>query len=619
MTVSTPRTAATEDSGGLRAQARVLRRYAPFYLPEWPRLILLLAVLPAVTAIVRALLPVLTILLVDEALPRGEYRGVVLIVTAAFAVGLSIQGLYLLESALRYFVKIRILRRLGERFYQHMLRMSMGFHSSRPVGERVFRGFIDVHDASQMLGVSLPLAVSMMFQGLLAAGATALIDVRAVIVMIVFCPPYFLLVRYATRKWRETDRQMRERRQEVMAQLQQSLSNILVVKAAAREGDETQRYARRLFDYLRSFYRWFVFNALQEALVHPAGAAIIFGMLTSAVWGYWHIIGVLSLGQWFALQELVMTGLVALAQVGLQYQTLSRDMVSAERVLEVLDLPEDLPERPGARRTRRLRGEIEARDLRFGYEGGTGVLNGVNFRIRPGERVAFVGSSGSGKSTLLGLLLRYRDPDGGAILLDGHDLRDLKADTYRRRLGVVLQNPQVFGGTVRENLTYGCAETVAEALRAGLEAADCLDFVEKMPQGLDTAMGEGGDLSGGQKQRLTIARALVRDPDILLFDEPFVSLDVESASRVADRLLSGPRKATYIFFTHSPAALRGVDRFYVLEKGSIVEEGSYDELMARRGAFYRMVRAQDGSMGSSTIPAIPKPVQERIGEHVGEA
>lgn len=583
---------------GLRAQARVLRRYAPFYLPEWPRIILLLVIMPAVTAVVRALIPVLTILLVDEALPRGQYRGVVFIVTLILVVAVAIQGIYLLESALRYLVKVQVLRRLGERFYRHMLRMSLRFHATRPVGERVFRGFVDVHDASHMLGVSLPLAVSMALQGLLAAAATAIIDPRAVIVMLVFSPPYFLLVRYVTAKWRQTDREMRERRQSVMAQLQQSLANILLVKAAAREAREAHRYGERLFAYLRSFYRWFVHSAFQEAVVHPAGAAVFFAMLTSAIWGYWHIVGLISLGQWFALQELVLTALIALAQVGLQYQTLGRDMVAAERILDVLDIPPDLCEPSDALRLSRLKGDIACREVTFAYEGSEPVLRSVSMEARAGERIAVVGFSGSGKSTLLSLLLRFRDPDTGSIVVDGHDVRRLHLDSCRRRIGVVLQNPQLFSGTVRENLTYGCSAILEERLEASLEAADCLDFVKQMPQGLDTMMGEGGDLSGGQKQRLTIARALARDPDVLLFDEPFISLDVESASRIASRLLGPQRGPTMIFFTHSPASVRGVDRYYVLENGAVKEVGTYGELMARRGVFCELVQAQEGVMNS---------------------
>lgn len=603
---------------GLRAQARVLRRYAPFYLPEWPRLVLLLAIMPAVTAVVRALIPVLTILLVDEALPRGKYRGVVLIVTLILGVAVAIQGIYLIESALRYLVKVQILRRLGERFYRHMLRMSMRFHATRSVGERVFRGFVDVHDASHMLGVSLPLAVSMALQGLLAAAATAIIDPRAVIVMLVFFPPYFLLVRYATAKWRQTDREMRERRQSVMAQLQQSLANVLVVKAAARESREAHRYGERLFAYLRSFYRWFVHSAFQEAVVHPAGAAVFFAMLTSAIWGYWHIIGVISLGQWFALQELVLTALIALAQVGLQYQTLGRDMVAAERILEVLDIPPDLSEPSDALRLIRLEGNIECREVHFAYQGSDPVLKGVSIAARAGERIAIVGSSGSGKSTLLSLLLRFRDPDKGCVAVDGHDLRSLHVDSCRRRIGVVLQNPQLFSGTVRENLTYGCSVIPEERLEAALDTADCLDFVRQMPHGLDTVMGEGGDLSGGQKQRLTIARALAREPDVLLFDEPFVSLDVESATRISSRLLGDERGPTMLFFTHSPASVRGVDRYYVLDGCTVSEAGTYDDLMARKGVFYGLVQAQEGVM--STVNTTSAPLNpERTMRDGGEA
>ncbi len=533
------------DSGrlGLARQARVIRRYAPYYKRHWVKLFLVFLITPLVGAVFNALLPVLSILLIDEVLPRGDYLWVVLFVTAT-AFGAVLRDVnFLLESFIRFNLKMEVLRDLGRDFYTHMLKMSMAFHTEHPVGERIFRTFIDTHDAARMLGVSLPTAAAMVLQGLAVTGITLFIDWRPAVAIALFFPPYVALTLYLTRLWRRFDRAMREGRAGVTAHLQETYANVMVVKAATREDDEAKRYRTRLRPFLRSFYGWFVCEGFQEGLVHPAGLAVIFSALMGFMLGYLHIQGQITLGQWVALQGLIAGGLIPLATVILHYQTLCREMVAAERVLEVLQRESQTPDPAAGHRPERLQGSIAFDRVSFAYGDEPPLLKDLSFTIKAGEHVAFVGNSGCGKSTLLHLLLRFYDPQSGAIRIDGIDLREYDRYRYRRRLGVVLQRPRLFPGTVRENLVHGAAHHTPEMVERALALADCTDFVHQLPQGLDTVMDEGGNLSGGQKQRLTLARALARDFDILLLDEPLASVDVDSELRIyeAVRRASGAR------------------------------------------------------------------------------
>lgn len=557
----------------LKRQAHVVRRYLPMYRRHWSKLLLLFLITPLVGATLNALLPVLSIILIDEVFPRGGYTWVVLFVTAAALVAILRDTNFLIEAFVRFHLKMEIFRDLGRDFYGHMLKMSMAFHAEHSVGDRIFRTFTDTHDASRMLGVSLPTATAMVLQGLMVAGITLIIDWRPAVAVVLFFPPYVLLTQYITGLWRRLDRKMREGRAGVTAHLQETFANIPMVKVAAREQKETDRYQRRLAPFLRGFYGWYVCEGLQEGLVHPAGLATSFSALTGFLLGVLHIRGELTLGQWIALQGLITAALIPLAHVIYHYQTLCREMVAAERVLEVIDRPSRVPETRGAQPTSRLHGGIEFDDVTFAYgDEGPGLRN-VSFAIEPGQHVALVGPSGCGKSTVLNLLLRFYDPRSGAVRVDGADLRDLDADGYRRRLGVVLQNPQVFPGSVRENIVYGAADHTSEAVRSALETADCAGFIAELPEGLETLMDEGGNLSGGQKQRLTIARAVARKPDMLLLDEPLASVDVDSQLRIYKALRREFAGKTVVFITHTPESVRFVDRIIVLDQGRVAAAG----------------------------------------------
>jgi ATP-binding cassette subfamily B protein len=274
--------------------------------------------------------------------------------------------------------------------------------------------------------------------------------------------------------------------------------------------------------------------------------------------------------------------------VGQVARILHRATTSAHRVFEVLDTKPEVVDRADAVRPATLRGEVEFRDVTFGYDGVRQVIRGVSFHVRPGELIGLVGPSGGGKSTLANLLTRFYDVTGGSVRVDGVDLRELEQGAYRRQVGIVLQDPYLFHGSVLENLRYGMPGASLDQVIEAARAANVHDFVCKLPLGYDTLVGERGHtLSGGERQRVSIARAILSDPRILILDEATSAVDTETEQKIQeamDRLVAG---RTVFAIAHRLSTLHKASRLFVVENGKLVEQGTHAELLALPNGTYK--------------------------------
>ena len=391
---------------------------------------------------------------------------------------------------------------------------------------------------------------------------------------------------------------------EMTSVLQETISGIRLVKASGTELYEEGRFADGSNKYARSSLKM-----TRLALVAPPVTEIIGTSIAVLIlWiGAWQVLksGTMTGATLLAFLTLVLRLLQPLKQLSQMRTTAQSSLASAERLFEILDSPAEFQRDRGTRETATFERELSFERVSFSY-GDAPVLSGIDFTAGKGEVIALVGPSGSGKSTLVDLIPRFYEPTGGRILLDGIDTREIKLPALRSLTGIVSQETVLFHDTVRSNIAYGATNRYTqEQIEAAARAANAHEFIMELPRGYDTLLGERGTrLSGGQRQRLAIARALLTDPPILILDEATSALDTESERLVqeaVDRLLQG---RTVFVIAHRLSTITHADQILVLDRGEIVERGTHAELLARRGAYYRLYSLQFGDADeASMIPS----------------
>jgi ATP-binding cassette, subfamily B, bacterial len=494
---------------------------------------------------------------------------------------------------------VLMLRRRG---YEQFCRLSLSFHDRTKVGDSLYRIAYDTQAAMSLIsGALVPLVTgALMLLGIVAV--LLQMDVMLTLIAVAIAPVFWLCIRIFGARIEQKSKRYHESESTLLSTVQESLSSMRTVQAFTREPDTSLHFSAQAADCFsnqRSLIRTQLLFSASIGLAMAAGTAF-------AIWfgAQRALTGVLSAGD----------VLVFLAYLGMLYQPLTAFSQSASviqscraqlaRVFEVLDASPAIADRPDARALPDVRGEVEFRDLTFGYEPGAPILRKINFKVQPGEVVALVGPTGAGKSTLASLLLRFYDPTSGSALLDGHDLRDLPVSWLRNQVSVVLQEALLLSGTVRENIAYGRPKASLEEVREAARKAQAADFIEALPEGYDTNLAERAvNLSGGQKQRLAIARAFLKDAPILVLDEPTSALDAQTEEALLTALQHLVKGRTTFMIAHRFSTVRLADRILVLDQGQVLEAGSHAELMSQ-DSYYRRLHAIQGSADSGgTDPA----------------
>ncbi len=374
--------------------------------------------------------------------------------------------------------------------------------------------------------------------------------------------------------------------------LQENLAGIKVIQAFTREKQEQVKFRRAADDLMSqaiSVAKLFTFlfpvifmiaNLGQAAILYVGGKQIIAGALT--------------LGEWQEFSLYLIYLFFPVAQLGFIITQFGQAGASADRIFEILDAKSDIVDRPGAVDLPSVRGEVGFEQVTFRYfGGGAPVLDNVTFEAKPGERIALLGATGSGKSTIINLLPRFYDPSEGRITIDGHDLRDVKIDSLRRQIGIVLQETTLFSGTIRENIAFGRPDASEAEIVAAARAAQAHDFITSFPEGYHTHVGErGATLSGGQKQRVAIARALLLDPRILILDDSTSSVDLQTESLIQaalDKLMEG---RTSFVIAQRISTVMSADKILVLDKGRVVAQGRHADLMENEPIYAEIYNSQ---------------------------
>jgi subfamily B ATP-binding cassette protein MsbA len=500
-----------------------------------------------------------------------------------------------LQRYLMVFIEQAVVRDLRNQLDAQVHRLSLSYFHERRVGQITSRL---IHDVELVRGALAAGLSNFVKYGLFLAICLAWLfwaSWQLAVVSLLLVPPVaFVVVRVGREIHRRSER-LQEQMGELQAVLAESLASMRVVKAFAAEAFEVERFQRENSRYYRAFVRLRRVGALAGPLAEMAMVTLAAGVLTYAGFLLFEA-RTIDAASFFLFLVAFLSTISPVKNLSNVNSTIQEGLAAAARTFRLLDETPEVRSRAGAPRAEGLGDRLALEGVSFRYGDGPLVLREVDLVVQRGERLALVGPSGAGKSTLVDLLPRFYDPTGGVVRLDGRDLRDLELTSLRRLFGLVPQDPVLFRDTVARNVAYGEAEPDRERVERAARAANAHDFVARLARGYDTVLGERGlTLSGGERQRLALARAVYRDPPILILDEATSQLDSESERLIEEalqRLLAG---RTVIVIAHRLATVRRADRIVVLEGGRIGEIGSHEALLSASDTYQRLHALQFGS------------------------
>ena len=484
-----------------------------------------------------------------------------------------------------------IMHDLRRTLYHHIQRLSLAYHDQKRTGDLISRVTSDI-DAIQSLISTVLLGIIVNLLTLVGMICVMFyLNWKFTLIALSIAPFLFLVVYGFTHRIKQASRAVRKKEGEMVSVLQEVLSSIRVVQAFTREDYEQQRFEQESTESVEMALRARSLKAKLPPIVEilvAAGTCLI-------VWYGARLVltGQLSAGALLVFFLYLGKMYKPMRELSKMTDTISKAVVGFERIREVLETDLLVRNLPGARTAPRFRGEIEFESVSFGYEDDRQVLKDLSFKIKPGALAALVGPTGVGKSTIISLIPRFYDPVSGNVKIDGADVRSFKLKSLRQQISFVLQESLLFRAPIWQNIAYGKPEATRDEIMRAARLANAHEFIEKMPEGYDTMVGERGvTLSGGQRQRIAIARAIIRDAPILILDEPSSGLDAASEELVFDALNRLMEGKTSIVIAHRLATIRRADVIFVINHGRVVESGTHQELIAQGGLYAEFYEIQ---------------------------
>jgi ATP-binding cassette subfamily B protein len=534
---------------------------------------------------------------IDTVLNSG--RAATLIIAAGIILGSSaLRGITGYGN--RYFTQVisqRVAYDLRNHLYDHLQGLSFAYFDKAQTGQLMSRATVDIEAVRAFISMGLLQILQTAFLTIGISYLLISLDWRLALMTLAFVPLMAYRAVLTSRRLRPVWLKVQRLIASLGTTLQESLSGVRIVKSFAQEKAEDKKFAddsKKLYDVQIDAARIVAFNTPLMVLLIGAPTALV-------LWygGRQVIAGNLTIGG--VVQFIMYLGMLAMPirALGMVTNMYSRSMSAGERILEILDTTSQVKDKPDALVLDKLKGQVAFEDVSFSYAENAPALHSINFSVQPGQLVALVGASGSGKSTIINLILRFYDVSGGRITMDGIDIRDISLASLRKNIGTAQQDVFLFSTTIRNNIAYGMPDATLEQVIAAAKAAQIHDFIMSLPDAYETWVGERGHtLSGGEKQRVTIARAILKNPSILILDEITSSVDAETERlirRAVDELIKG--RTTFII-SHRLPIITNADLILVIRDGQIVERGKHQELMAgntlyRKTYLSQLASAQD--------------------------
>lgn len=564
---------------------------------QYRGLILLSALTSVMFSSLALTMPMMLKVVIDRVLPSRDWALFFLLAAVMIAIYILRFTMRIITGNLGTYTVTRILLDVRQRIFKHLQNLSLRFYEEYRTGKLISNVISDV----ALLQGLISLCISMVDQFFTMAFITfAVFFINWKLALIAMCalPIHFINFFIFNKIIRKNALLMQEKMSEISANLAETINGIRVVKSFSKGRAESLHFFKNMRPTLELAIKMNqegnVCHGIYEMLT-------LFTYLIVICGGIFAVGNDFSIGDFVAFYTYIGLQVGPIAVLAAQMNVLSQGLAGAQRIMKLLKVIPDITDAPDAVDAGRLTGRISFDHVSFKYAD-TPVLRDFSLKIEPGEKVALVGPSGCGKSTISNLLLRFYDVCDGSIKVDGEDIRTFTQDSYRANIGVVLQEPFLFSGTIRDNLAYARPNASMEEIRKAAELANVAEFVEKLDKKYDTVIGENGaSLSGGQKQRIAIARAVLKNPGILLLDEATSALDTVSEKLVQQSLDTLMEGRTTIIIAHRLSTIRNADKIVVLKSGQIEQLGTHDELMAQDGTYRELYTTQQKAAAEDSM------------------
>ena len=529
--------------------------------------------------------------MIDKVLAEKDMQ-MLNVISIGIVVTFFIRGIfYYGQSYLVSFVGQRVIIDVRDVLFKKFQRLPLSYFDRHQTGE--IMSYI-TNDVAALQNALVDRLIELVTESSIFVGSLVmmvLLDWKLSLLTLITVPLVGQAMKIFGRKLKSSGTVIQERLADITATMQESIAAVRVVKSFGREDFEIERFHRQNELNFRAEMK----NNQLMSLLTPTVEFLAALAVTVIVWfgGYEVVNGVITAGALVAFLTYAVNLANPVKRISRVYGAIQKAMAGADRVFAIMDLPETIANHPDAKELPPVKGEVVFDDVTFAYKEGANALSHVSLAASPGQMVAFVGPSGAGKSTIANLIPRFYDVSSGAIRIDGYDVREVTMESLRRQIGIVPQETMLFSTTVRENIRYGRLDATEEEIVQAAKDANAHDFIMALPKGYDTKIGERGlNLSGGQRQRIAIARAILKDPRILILDEATSALDTESEKIVQaalDRLMVG---RTSFVIAHRLSTVFNADRIYVIDGGRIHEHGTHEELLAAGGIYSNLYNIQ---------------------------